>query len=108
METTKTEQFLVENVSDVQLIDIDRLFPETREKILQGKKSEHDFNTIAIEIREQKPGLFFSHKDNMFLEIFIDQIVRIRNGGLVWWHEVELKISSGEDSDQRIGQLKLT
>ncbi len=85
------EQVLVESMSDVQMIDIDQLFPKTRERIFQGKKLNHGFNTLPPNVVEGKPAIFNSHKDERYIEVFIDQVQRINMGGLVFWHEVDIK-----------------
>lgn len=88
----KTEQMLVENVCDVQLIDIDRLYPKTRQKIFWTEKFEHEFSTLPTDVVEGKPAIFYSHKDRRFLEVFIDHVQRLNMGGLVFWHEVDIKL----------------
>jgi len=88
----KMEQILVD-VGNVQLIDIDRLFSKTRQSIFSGERNDHDFSTLPIHVVEGKAAVFNSDKDEMFLEVWIDHIERIQNGGLVFWHEIELKIA---------------
>jgi len=82
------------DASDVQLIDIDRFFPKIRQKIIYGETHSHNFNHLSEHIKEGKPAVMFSHKDGMFIEVFIDHIQKKDDSGLVFWREIELKIAS--------------
>ncbi len=92
----KTEQMLVENVGDIQLIHLDplHLHRETRRKIFWTRKLNHDFHTLPTDIVEGKPAIFYSHRDKMFIEVFIDHIDRFNNGGSIFWHEIQIKLAA--------------
>jgi len=87
------QQMLVENLGDVQLIDIDRLFPKSRHDIFCAKRFNHYFRTLPTDFFEGKPIVFYSHKDKMFIEVFIDHMNRIDMGAQIFWHEIEIKLA---------------
>lgn len=92
----KIEQMTIKNVCDVQLINFDQmpLHRKTKERIFWAKKFSHEFRVLSLNVVEEKPALFYSHRKRMFIEVFIDHIMRINEGGMVYWHEIHFKLAA--------------